>query len=310
MNASHGVMWFHLARRTKRNHAALEVTWMQNSDQELLNQHFLFHLQSRGGRRLAEQKRGKGRESEMGEEIKRKKKKKKEGKQRVGGRRGGGGGNRQEWRVIMSTLAHGAKCWNISNWISFWAVGGLKPCCLSSLLSCIPFLWDIVRFPAEIFFGQTPAVLHACKRGSIYMNIHTSQFKGSPWLDVCPSLSTHCLNTRGVHVDQQRLILTLNKKCRPEQVPPTDSRSKPTYEPLKDNPVICSTGSCSGSMCIIIFCAAVWKTAISLESKGCNVVCKEEKWASTVSIHLHLKRNTLQSLNVMTLEDAILKKRH
>lgn len=115
MNASHGVMWFHLARRTKRNWVALEVTWMQNSDRELLNQHFLFHLGAEK-KALGRAEEGKGRESEMGGEIKRNKKK--ERKQRVGG------GNRQDWRVIMSTLARGAKCWNISNWISFWADGG------------------------------------------------------------------------------------------------------------------------------------------------------------------------------------------
>lgn len=34
----------HLAWRTERNWAALEAAWMQNSDWELLNQHFPFHL--------------------------------------------------------------------------------------------------------------------------------------------------------------------------------------------------------------------------------------------------------------------------
>lgn len=118
MNASHGVMRFHMARVTKRNQAALEVTWMQNSDRELLNQHFLFHLRAER-KAVGRAEEGKGRESEMGGEIKRSKKK--EQKQRLGG--GEGGGNRQEWRVIMSTLARGAMCWNMSNWISFWAVG-------------------------------------------------------------------------------------------------------------------------------------------------------------------------------------------
>lgn len=60
-------------------------------------------------------------------------------------------------------------------------------------------------------------------------------------------------------------------------------------------------------MCIIIICAAAWRTAISLESNRCNVVCKE-KWASAVYIHLHLKGNTLQSLNVM-ISDVILKEK-
>lgn len=153
MNASHGVMWFHLARQTKRNRAALEVTWMQNSDRVLLNQHFLFHL---GAERkaLGRAEGEKGRESKMGGEIKRNKKK--EGRQRVGRRRGGGG-NRQEWGVIMSTVARGAKCWNISNWISFRGGGwNIAACPYSSppfpfvrycQISSMNILWLDFNYP-------------------------------------------------------------------------------------------------------------------------------------------------------------------
>lgn len=92
---------------------------MQNSDRELLNQHFVFHLRAER-KALGRAEEGKGRE--MGGEIK-----------TVGGGRGGGG-NRQEWKVIISTLARGIFQ------TGFPTAGGLKPYCLSSLLSFIPFL--------------------------------------------------------------------------------------------------------------------------------------------------------------------------
>lgn len=294
-------MWFHLARQTKRNQAALEVTWMQNSDRELLNQHFLFHLGVEK-KALGRAEEGNGREWDGRGDKEKYKKNRSRGLE--GGRRGGGG-NRQEWRVIMSTLARGAKCWNISNWISFWAVGGggwnLAACPHSSpsflsyeILSHFQHEYSLVRLQLSYMHVIVGPFTWIYTR--LYSKVHDlihslpEYYRRAHWSATADQCATADPDIKhSIWKEMQTLTGTSQ-----------DSRSKSTYEPLKANPVIYSMSSCSGSLCIMIICAIAWRTSISLESKWCNVVCKEERWASTVYIYLHVKRNTLQSLNVMT----------
>lgn len=141
----------------------------------------------------------------MGEEIKRNKKKRRGAE---GWGRRGGEGNRQEsnnehtrsrCKVLeyfkLDFFLSCRRAWNLAacphsvSFIFFFC----------EILSDFQQKYSLVRLQLSYMHGSV---------GPIYMNIHTSLFRGSPWRDA--SWSTHCLNTRGEHVDLQQLILTLN----------------------------------------------------------------------------------------------------